>query len=243
MKQNNRKRKQHSSSGRANSTGTGNTVGPSPGSPQSTHTPGDGITTASSLQHVNSMSKSMMMYGADGTGGITSSTNQLVSPGLSCRLPFRIFNISSLAFWMTYEFCKSQNIDSPTLNNKLICYPVWQLVLSGIQLICSMHFCHIKMFQLSTIELVLWIILWNPMSLMRSIHFVAINSYFLFFLRMTWRILETLVPLKIMSSRFCQMMEEMEICIALWNKPWMCIKQKPQKVFTSNVPCLSLLFG
>ncbi|XP_073040609.1 transcriptional corepressor LEUNIG_HOMOLOG [Primulina eburnea] len=77
LQQNNRKRKQHSSSGRANSTGTGNTVGPSPSSPQSTHTPGDGITTASSLQHVNSVSKSMMMYGAEGTGGIASSTNQL----------------------------------------------------------------------------------------------------------------------------------------------------------------------
>ncbi|CAA0833677.1 dual specificity kinase 1, partial [Striga hermonthica] len=69
LQQNNRKRKQHSSSGPANSTGTGNTVGPSPGSPQSTHTPGDGMATASS--------KSMMMYGAEGPGGITSSTNQL----------------------------------------------------------------------------------------------------------------------------------------------------------------------
>ncbi|PIN22764.1 WD40 repeat-containing protein [Handroanthus impetiginosus] len=77
LQQNNRKRKQHSSSGPANSTGTGNTVGPSPGSPQSTHTPGDGMTTASSLQHVNSVSKSMMMYGAEAAGGIASSTNQL----------------------------------------------------------------------------------------------------------------------------------------------------------------------
>ncbi|EPS70716.1 hypothetical protein M569_04039 [Genlisea aurea] len=77
IQQNNRKRKQHSSSGPANSTGTGNTVGPSPSSPQSTHTPGDGMATASSLQHVNSVSKSMMMYGADGAGGIASSNNQL----------------------------------------------------------------------------------------------------------------------------------------------------------------------
>lgn len=84
MTQNNRKRKQHSSSGPANSTGTGNTVGPSPNSPASTHTPGDGLTSASSLQHVNSVPKSLMMYGADGTGGITSSTNQLV----------RLFNFS-----------------------------------------------------------------------------------------------------------------------------------------------------
>lgn len=77
LQQNNRKRKQHSSSGPANSTGTGNTVGPSPGSPQSTHTPGDGMTTTSSLQHVNSVSKSMMIYGTEGAGGIASSTNQL----------------------------------------------------------------------------------------------------------------------------------------------------------------------
>ncbi|KAA8543476.1 hypothetical protein F0562_021029 [Nyssa sinensis] len=76
LQQNNRKRKQHSSSGAANSTGTGNTVGPSPNSPPSTHTPGDGITTASSLQHVNSVPKGLM-YGTDGTGGLASSTNQL----------------------------------------------------------------------------------------------------------------------------------------------------------------------
>lgn len=82
--QNGRKRKQHSSSGPANSTGTGNTVGPSPSSPASTHTPGDGMTSASSLQHVSSVSKSMMMYGGDGTGGIASSTNQLVKLSFSC---------------------------------------------------------------------------------------------------------------------------------------------------------------
>ncbi|XP_076960895.1 transcriptional corepressor LEUNIG_HOMOLOG-like [Bidens hawaiensis] len=75
--QNNRKRKQHSSSGPANSTGTGNTAGPSPSSPASAYTPGDGLNTASSLQHVNSVPKSMMMYGSDGTGGLASSTNQL----------------------------------------------------------------------------------------------------------------------------------------------------------------------
>ncbi|RWW18164.1 hypothetical protein BHE74_00031311 [Ensete ventricosum] len=43
---NNRKRKQPSSSGAANSTGTGNTMGPSPNSPSSnpfTHTAGDGV--------------------------------------------------------------------------------------------------------------------------------------------------------------------------------------------------------
>lgn len=67
--QNNRKRKQHSSSGPANSTGTGNTVGPSPNSPPSTHTPGDGIPT---------VSKNLMVYGSEGTGGRPSSSNLLV---------------------------------------------------------------------------------------------------------------------------------------------------------------------
>ncbi|KAF3435994.1 hypothetical protein FNV43_RR23086 [Rhamnella rubrinervis] len=77
LQQNNRKRKQHSSSGPANSTGTGNTVGPSPSSPASTHTPGDGMNTASSLQHGNSVPKSLMMYGTEKTGGLASSSNLL----------------------------------------------------------------------------------------------------------------------------------------------------------------------
>ncbi|XP_062148290.1 transcriptional corepressor LEUNIG_HOMOLOG-like [Alnus glutinosa] len=77
LQQNNRKRKQHSSSGAANSTGTGNTAGPSPSSPPSTHTPGDGITTASSMQHLSSVPKSLMMYGTEGTGGLASSSNLL----------------------------------------------------------------------------------------------------------------------------------------------------------------------
>ncbi|KAJ1429356.1 WD40/YVTN repeat-like-containing domain superfamily [Sesbania bispinosa] len=77
LQQNNRKRKQHSSSGAANSTGTGNTAGPSPNSPPSTHTPGDGLNTASSMQHVNSVQKSMMMYGTEATGGLASSSNLL----------------------------------------------------------------------------------------------------------------------------------------------------------------------
>jgi hypothetical protein len=77
--QSNRKRKQASSSGAANSTGTGNTAGPSPNSPSSTHTPGDGLNTSSSMQHVNNVQKSMMMYGAEATGGLGSSSNLLVS--------------------------------------------------------------------------------------------------------------------------------------------------------------------
>jgi hypothetical protein len=76
--QNNRKRKQPTSSGPANSTGTGNTVGPSANSPPSTlstHTPGDGLGMAGNVRHVP---KNLMMYGADGTG-LASSSNQMVT--------------------------------------------------------------------------------------------------------------------------------------------------------------------
>ncbi|KAK4778246.1 hypothetical protein SAY87_018433 [Trapa incisa] len=75
-----RKRKGLSSSGPANSTGTGNTIGPSPNSQPSTpstHTPGDGVSMASNTQQATSMSKGLMMYGTNGLGGLTSSTNQL----------------------------------------------------------------------------------------------------------------------------------------------------------------------
>ncbi|XP_010936000.1 transcriptional corepressor LEUNIG_HOMOLOG isoform X1 [Elaeis guineensis] len=80
LQQTNRKRKQPSSSGAANSTGTGNTVGPSPNSPPSTpstHNTGDVVAMAGNIRHVNSMPKSLMMYGTDGTGGLASSSNQM----------------------------------------------------------------------------------------------------------------------------------------------------------------------
>ncbi|KAF5193116.1 Transcriptional corepressor leunig [Thalictrum thalictroides] len=77
LQQSNRKRKQPTSSGAANSTGTGNTVGPSPPSTPSTHTPGDAAAMASNVQHGNNMPKSLMIYGSDGTGGLASSSNQL----------------------------------------------------------------------------------------------------------------------------------------------------------------------
>ncbi|KAL1217005.1 Transcriptional corepressor [Cardamine amara subsp. amara] len=78
--QNNRKRKGPSSSGPANSTGTGNTVGPSNSQPStpSTHTPVDGVAIPGNMQHVNSMPKGPMMYGSDGIGGLASSANQLL---------------------------------------------------------------------------------------------------------------------------------------------------------------------
>ncbi|KAL0667037.1 hypothetical protein Bca4012_029741 [Brassica carinata] len=77
--QNNRKRKGPSSSGPANSTGTGNTVGPSNSQPStpSTHTPIDGSGITGNMQHMNNMPKGPMMYGSDGIGGLASSANQL----------------------------------------------------------------------------------------------------------------------------------------------------------------------
>ncbi|KAK1308329.1 Transcriptional corepressor LEUNIG [Acorus calamus] len=78
LQQNNRKRKQ-SASGAANSTGTGNTIGPSisPPSTPSIHTSGDGGALGGGLQQVNNMPKSLMMYSTDGAGGLVSSSNQL----------------------------------------------------------------------------------------------------------------------------------------------------------------------
>ncbi|KAB2636552.1 transcriptional corepressor LEUNIG-like [Pyrus ussuriensis x Pyrus communis] len=60
----------------SNSTSTGSTVGPSPSSPASTRTPGDGIMTANSTQHVNRMPKSLMMCGLEVTG-LAASLNLL----------------------------------------------------------------------------------------------------------------------------------------------------------------------
>ncbi|GMI97695.1 ROTUNDA 2, LEUNIG [Hibiscus trionum] len=74
-----RKRKQTgSSSGPVNSSGTANTTGPSPSSP-STHTPGDANHAISmpTLPHNSGSSKSLLMFGSDGLGSLTSAPNQL----------------------------------------------------------------------------------------------------------------------------------------------------------------------
>ncbi|KHG11579.1 Transcriptional corepressor LEUNIG -like protein [Gossypium arboreum] len=74
-----RKRKQPgSSSGPVNSSGTANTAGPSPSSPSSpsTHTPGDAISMPT-LPHNSGSSKSLLMFGSDGLGSLTSASNQL----------------------------------------------------------------------------------------------------------------------------------------------------------------------
>ncbi|KAJ6862356.1 hypothetical protein NC652_039255 [Populus alba x Populus x berolinensis] len=77
--QSGRKRKQPvSSSGPANSSGTANTAGPSPSSAPSTpstHTPGD-VISMPALPHGGGSSKPFM-FGADGTGTLTSPSNQL----------------------------------------------------------------------------------------------------------------------------------------------------------------------
>ncbi|KAH8504269.1 hypothetical protein H0E87_011800 [Populus deltoides] len=74
-----RKRKQPvSSSGPANSSGTANTAGPSPSSAPSTpstHTPGD-VISMPALPHSGGSSKPFI-FGADGTGTLTSPSNQL----------------------------------------------------------------------------------------------------------------------------------------------------------------------
>ncbi|XP_041007559.1 transcriptional corepressor LEUNIG-like isoform X1 [Juglans microcarpa x Juglans regia] len=74
-----RKRKQPvSSSGPANSSGTANTAGPSPSSPSSpsTHTPGD-VMSMPTLSHNGGSSKSLLMFGSDGMGSLTSAPNRL----------------------------------------------------------------------------------------------------------------------------------------------------------------------
>ncbi|KAK1281917.1 Transcriptional corepressor LEUNIG [Acorus calamus] len=77
---NQRKRKQPgTSSGPANSSGTANTAGPSPSSAPSTpstHTPGD-VISMPSLQHSGNSSKPLIMFGGDGSGTLTSPSNQL----------------------------------------------------------------------------------------------------------------------------------------------------------------------
>ncbi|XP_016682591.2 transcriptional corepressor LEUNIG isoform X2 [Gossypium hirsutum] len=74
-----RKRKQPgSSSGPVNSSGTANITGPAPSSPSSpsTHTPGDAISMPT-LPHNSGSSKSLLMFGSDGLGSLTSASNQL----------------------------------------------------------------------------------------------------------------------------------------------------------------------
>lgn len=82
-----RKRKQPvSSSGPANSSGTANTAGPTPSSAPSTpstHTPGD-VMSMPSLQHSGSSTKPLIMFGTDGTGTLTSPSNQLVNISIPC---------------------------------------------------------------------------------------------------------------------------------------------------------------
>ncbi|MED6110971.1 hypothetical protein PIB30_047968 [Stylosanthes scabra] len=89
-----RKRKQASSSGPANSSGTATTTGPSTSSPStpSTQTLGDVPT----LQQNVPSSKSLLMYGSDGLGSLTSAQNQLAD--MDCLIGDGTFsdNVESL---------------------------------------------------------------------------------------------------------------------------------------------------
>ncbi|KAK7255943.1 hypothetical protein RIF29_29372 [Crotalaria pallida] len=76
--QNNRHSKQHSSSRAANRIATGITTGPSSSLQPLARTPGDGIMTSSSLQHVNNVQKSVMVCGTEGTRGLASSSTSLL---------------------------------------------------------------------------------------------------------------------------------------------------------------------
>jgi hypothetical protein len=93
-----RKRKQTAnSSGPANSSGTANTAGPTPNSAPSTpstHTPADVMSMAGALQHNSSISKPLLMYGADGTATLASPSNQLVN------------SKASVLFNTTIQMCK-----------------------------------------------------------------------------------------------------------------------------------------
>lgn len=102
-----RKRKQPvSSSGPANSSGTANTAGPSPSSAPSTpstHTPGD-VISMPALPHSGGSSKPFM-FGTDGTGTLTSPSNQLVSEfffsllKLVKELKIPCLNSHGIPFW------------------------------------------------------------------------------------------------------------------------------------------------
>uniref|UniRef100_A0A7N0ZVL3 LisH domain-containing protein n=1 Tax=Kalanchoe fedtschenkoi TaxID=63787 RepID=A0A7N0ZVL3_KALFE len=74
--QNNNKRKRQSSSRPANSTGTGNTAGPSPRSPPSTHASGDGAAMMLNNQHAN-LTEDTKMNDIEGTPGPLPSYGHL----------------------------------------------------------------------------------------------------------------------------------------------------------------------
>lgn len=64
--------------------------------------------------------------------------------------------------------------------------------------------------------------------------FIFSPFQFLFLYRMTWRILEMLVPWKTTWNHFCRKME-MGICMALWNKLLVITNQRLLKVVFSHL--------
>ena len=123
-----RKRKQPvSSSGPANSSGTANTAGPSPSSAPSTpstHTPGD-VISMPALPHSGSSSKPLMMFSTDGTGTLTSPSNQLVSKVFSFLYLQKGFFIYSHEFSLVFHFGSGM---IKILNCRLIWIVLWKMV-------------------------------------------------------------------------------------------------------------------
>lgn len=107
-----RKRKQPvSSSGPANSSGTANTTGPSPSSAPSTpstHTPGD-VMSLPALPHNASSSKPLMMFGADNSGTLASSSNQLV------RMVFMFLSLMNKHVFKPINFSLTATFGSGTI--------------------------------------------------------------------------------------------------------------------------------
>lgn len=95
-----------SSSGPANSSGTANTAGPSPSSAPSTpstHTPGD-VMSMPAMPHSGGSSKPLMMFGTDGTGTLTSPSNQLVGASLMFLYRLKELENSSLEILIEIPF-------------------------------------------------------------------------------------------------------------------------------------------
>jgi hypothetical protein len=145
-----RKRKQPvSSSGPANSSGTANTAGPSPSSAPSTpstHTPGD-VISMPALPHSGGSSKPFI-FGADGTGTLTSPSNQLVSRFFILLIGEGIEN-SLLEFSLAFHFGSGM---TKILNCRLIWIVLWRM-----DLLRTMS---ILFYPLMIMTLEMWFLVW-----------------------------------------------------------------------------------
>ena len=148
--QSGRKRKQPvSSSGPANSSGTANTAGPSPSSAPSTpstHTPGD-VISMPALPHGGGSSKPFM-FGADGTGTLTSPSNQLVSKFFILFIG-KVIENSLLEFSLVFHFGSGM---TKILNCRLIWIVLWRM-----DLLRTMS---ILFYPLMIMTLEMWFLVW-----------------------------------------------------------------------------------